>query len=517
MYTNLTLQQNLILDRCAGTGNLEKFMTEEELSHCILSTIEYYEYKVLLELLGDKVRHIIPPTEHEDTFNMGLVRGADALTKEYLENPVIRQYIDDPKVTVILFENPPYSETTSIEHQKRNKGKNSSLWKNSYVVTEMKKEVKKQATNDLGNAFIWSAFKYYLRQPTDSYIVFSPVKYWKVQHLINKEFINGYAFNRKHFHTNINAMIMCALWANNNKNHEEIVLEAYDIDKSGEIVYENNINISRVHSTFSQKYFDKREFDSDVFDKDGVLCALNGLEYYGNTKRVIPRINNNILGYMAVYSSGFDNPDLKASLLVAGRYDGNGFFLRSDNFLEKLPLFCSSRYITYNSHWTQRSNIMKTGDGSEKYTLDLKKKTLENQLLKCLLFTVLETQNHVRSIVGSDKRYYKNQLCLDNTHGDTIASKKLKNLKLNEQEKKLIIQWELIFNEAKKTKNYNPKLTYGLYQIIEELNTFEINDKKERIFDYPQLNGHIKSLKQLVKIYYQKEIVPFLFEYEFLK
>ena len=72
----------IILDRCAGTGNLEKLMSDEELSHCVLSTIEYYEYKVLLELLGDKVRHIIPPTEKEDTFNMGLVRGADALSEK---------------------------------------------------------------------------------------------------------------------------------------------------------------------------------------------------------------------------------------------------------------------------------------------------------------------------------------------------------------------------------------------------------------------------------------------------
>lgn len=65
----------VIIDRCAGTGNLERMMTDDELSHTIVSTLEYYEYKVLLEVLGDKVRHIIPPTEHEDTFNMGMVRG----------------------------------------------------------------------------------------------------------------------------------------------------------------------------------------------------------------------------------------------------------------------------------------------------------------------------------------------------------------------------------------------------------------------------------------------------------
>ncbi len=162
----------IILDRCAGTGNLELHMTDEELSHAIVSTLEYYEYKVLVEVLGDKVRHIIPPTEKEDTFNMGMVRGADALSEEYVTNPIIKDYIDNPHVTMILFENPPYAETTSLEHQRAGRAKESSGWKKSYVVQEMKKEVKGVATNDLGNAFIWSAFKYYLRQPTDSYIVY---------------------------------------------------------------------------------------------------------------------------------------------------------------------------------------------------------------------------------------------------------------------------------------------------------------------------------------------------------
>lgn len=67
----------VIIDRCAGTGNLEKGLTDEELAHCILSTVEYYEYKVMQEILGAKVRHIIPPIESDDTFNAGLVRGAD--------------------------------------------------------------------------------------------------------------------------------------------------------------------------------------------------------------------------------------------------------------------------------------------------------------------------------------------------------------------------------------------------------------------------------------------------------
>ena len=96
----------VIIDRCAGTGNLEAVFTDEELSHCILSTYEYFEYKVLFERLGDKVRHIVPPTEQNIEFSSGLIVNADAMSKEFIENEVIRRYIDDPKVTVIMYENP---------------------------------------------------------------------------------------------------------------------------------------------------------------------------------------------------------------------------------------------------------------------------------------------------------------------------------------------------------------------------------------------------------------------------
>lgn len=507
----------IILDRCAGTGNLERFMTDEELSHTILSTYEYYEYKVLLELLGDKVLFIIPPTEKEDTFNMGLVRGSNALEEEYINNPVIKKYISDPKCTIILYENPPYAETTSIEHQKKKAGKKSSTWKDSYVVKEMKKEVSGAATNDLGNAFIWSAFKYYLRQPTDSYIVFSPVKYWKAQHLIRKRFIKGFAYNRRHFHTNIDACIMVALWSNEDeKDLKEIAIEAIDI-VNDELISEGILDVKRMYSNFSKKYYDSRRLETD--EENGIYIGLDGIEANDKVKkRIKPLYNKNIIGYLVADSSGFDNPDLHSSLLISGRYNGNGFFLRNDNFLEKLPMFAASRYITYNRKWTGRARIMKSADGSHKYLNDVRSGVLNQFLLKCLLFTSLETQNHMRSLTGSDGRFYRNQLCLDSTNGDTLATQYLQDLTLNETEQKLLQQWGKVLNAAKRTKNYNTELTYGIFQIIAELNTYthdEVHNRK--VWDYPELNGYILTLKQLIKEYFLKEIVPTLFEYEFLK
>lgn len=506
----------VIIDRCAGTGNLEVGLTDYELSHCIVSTVEYYEYKVLLELIGSKVRHIIPPNEVSETFNAGLVNGADALSEEYIENPIIKQYIDDPKCTIILFENPPYVETTSLEHQRTKKSKSSSAWKNSYVVQKMKKEVKGAVSNDLGNAFIWSAFKYYLRQPTDSYIVYSPVKYWKAQHLIDKKFFGGFAYNRKHFHTNINACIMVASWGCEDVENEQLTLNGYDIidDKLSDCI---ELSVEKVHELYSTKYYEKRKFEDATFD--GILCGLDGLEADASVKkRIKPMFSNNMIGYLVADSVGFDNPDAKSSLLIAGRYNGNGCYIYKDNYIEKLPMFCASRYITYNRAWTERARIMKSADGAGRFFKDVKNGNLNDFLLKCLLFTCLEMQNHMRTFTGSDGRFYRNEICLDNTNGETIALRDLKKLQQNEREKKLFKQWAVVSKYAKNSEGYDRTLTYGVYQIFTELDTSHIDDKTgDTVWDNVELHTSLTALKGLVKEYYNSEIVPILFKYEFLK
>ncbi len=506
----------IILDRCAGTGNLEKGLTEEELSHCILSTVEYYEYKVMQEILGSKVRHIIPPIEADDTFHAGLVRGADALSQEYLENPIIRQYLDNPHCTIILFENPPYAETTSVEHQRRGAGKKSSAWKSSYLVQEMKKKVKGTASNDLGNVFIWSAFEYYLRQPTDSYLVYSPVKYWKAQHLIDKEFWGGFAFNRRHFHTNIDACIMVALWGYEESQNDELILDGYNIQKDGSLSQKISLPVKKVHSLYSQKYYDKQPFQSKSFD--GILTGLDGLEAAEYVKkRIKPLYSQEMLGYLVVDGTSFDNPDTKSSLLVAGRYNGNGFYLKKLNYLQKLPMFCASRYITYNREWTERARIMKSADGATRFQNDVTSGKLDLWLRKCLLFTCLEMQNHMRSFTGSDGRFYRNELCLDITNGATLASKELEKLEANPLEQKLFDQWEKLLAEAKKTLEYCPDLTYGVYQIYAEIDTWQKDETGQKVWNNLEVHSALQTLKTLVKEYYNKEIVPVLFEYEFLK
>lgn len=505
----------VIIDRCAGTGNLEKGLTDEELSHCILSTVEYYEYKVMQEILGSKVRHIIPPIEADDTFNAGLVRGANALSEEYVNNPVIKQYIDDPNCTIILFENPPYAETTSMEHQRKGAGKKSSGWKNSFAVTEMKKQVKGTALNDLGNVFIWSAFEYYLRQPTDSYVAYSPVKYWKVQHLIDKRLLGGFCCNRRHFHTNIDACIMVALWSNEDANLDAFELPGYDIDDDGALQLAGDLRIARVHSMYSRMYYDKRSFADDT--EDGVLLKHDGLLVEGQKQRIKPLFNKNMLGYMVADGPGFDNPDLHSCLLSAGIYNGNGFYMRRDNYLEKLPMFCASRYINYNREWTERARIMKSGDGADRFNADVASGKLDQWLRKCLLFTCVEMQNHMRTFTGSDGRFYRNELCIDTTNGPTVASEDLKKLICSPAEQRILDQWKTLMDAVKQTDEYDPKLTYGVYQIFAEIDTSYKDDEGNTVWNNIEVHSALQTLKTLVKEYYNTEIVPKLFEYEFLK
>ena len=237
----------VIVDRCAGTGILEQFLTEDELSHVIVNTYEEFEYLELLRELAGRVRVIIPATyDAGDPNTDGTLKNGDALSKNFIlgvpdlngkrvPNP-IQKYVDDPHCTIIVFENPPYAEVAGIEAQKT-EGRASFGWKSSYVKEQMTEALATtkgtKPLNELSNLFIWSAFEYYLRQPTDSYVVFSPPKYFKHHKLIEKKFVRGFLFNRKHFHARADAGVSVVLWANEDeRGRTEFPLEMFDIDTS---------------------------------------------------------------------------------------------------------------------------------------------------------------------------------------------------------------------------------------------------------------------------------------------
>ena len=80
--------------------------------------------------------------------------------------------------------------------------------------------------------------------------------------------------------------------------------------------------------------------------------------------------------------------------------------------------------------------------------------------------------------------------------------------------------FNIILKQAKETKEYNKTLTYGTYQIEKEINTFyqqQTDKSKKNIYNYPELNGNIKTLKTMLNEYYEKNIQPKFFEYKLLK
>lgn len=507
----------VIIDRCAGTGNLEATLIgkfdkngDELISHCVVSTYEYYEYKVLSERIGDKVRNIIPPTEANVIYENGKVSNADAMSKDFIENPLIKQYVDDDKCTIILFENPPYQDSSAITYTDHNGIRGKTGRKDTYVCSEYKKNLHllnegKGSFREISNLFIWSGFRYYLRQNTDSYIVFSPIKYWKTIGLADYKFIDGYIFNRKYFHAT-DSTISCILWGNEYENRETLTLQAYDsIDENA--VKVADIDVKKAHNTYAI-WYDKRTFANDVISK--TYCGRDG-DYDEKHKRDSQSVDNdNIIAYVRTINY---SPDAMNRILVRQMYFGaRGYYLRKDSYLYKLPLWVS-KCVSFDK-WYEKDLYYNTSDGGDAYTYD-------NDFLKsCLIYTCLSNQNKCLSFYGSDGKYYRNELCFDATNGDTVASADLAKMTLDTDEKALMKLWDDILAEAKRTANYDSRLTYGVYQITKELNTSHkigTGRSKRTVYDYPTLNGYLQTLRTNLKAYYKSHITDKMFQYELLK
>lgn len=503
----------VIIDRCAGTGNLEEGLSNDILNHCILSTIERNEYAILNYKYGDKCKVVIPET---DALSFDIIPANH--NNQGVQNDYVREMVENTNCAVILMENPPFSEAGSGGTQKT--GKKENMWKKSYVMNEMRKELSGAVLNDLANLFIWSGFHYYLRKPVDSYILYSPTKYWRNQQLVNKVYGDGFMCNRKEFHASIPSATGCIWWKNINDNKtNSLRLPALGIS-GNKIVHEEDIIIKKAHHFLSEAY-DNRKFN-DI--KNGILCESNGKEFNdnGRQKRIQPIYNENIIAYLKTDSLSIDRKHV--SLTVSGYFKGDGFFVREDNFIEKMPLFIASIYPC--DKWYKTDVYSKSYDGNGSFLND------KEFLKRCLIYTALSPKNKCRSMKGSDGRFYQNRLCFDRK--DTLAWIALQNFirqgyNLSEREKTLLKYWDDVLYETERTDEYlnntksNSFFRYGLWQIMEEIN-IKIesgrHDKKGKpiyIQKYPRLNTEIKKLDITLREYYNKDIIPLLFKYELVK
>lgn len=490
----------VIIDRCAGTGNLEAVFTDEELSHCILSTYEYFEYKVLFERLGDKVRHIVPPTEQNVEYSDGLIVNADAMSKEFIENPVIRKYVDDPKVTVIMYENPPYSDANADNVSTSNK-KRDRQEKNNYVYDIMKAQTSLHAERDVANRFIWSAFNFYMKKASDSYIVFSPIKYWKSVGLCDRKFISGFIFNRKYFHATASA-ISCIAWGNEQDKLSEIDVPVFDVENE-KTLFVKNIKIKQCKNTFKE-FVSSIKKESDV--QTHIFSKTDGYETTESKYKTNSLVGKDIVGYLVTQSFTMTANDTFLLRLSINTNKNTCQYLRSDNYLTKLPLFCAKMFP--QDKWYEKDVYFTTADGGDRYTRD-------NDFLKsCLIYTCLSRYNKCLSFNGSDGRFYRNELCF---HKDALANVDLKKFKLDADEKELLEVWGRVLDKAGKTGKMIDSFTYGPYQIEQEINTFVKTEDGKNVYDYPELNSELNTLKVLLKKYYTTHIREKMFEYELVK
>jgi hypothetical protein len=162
-----------------------------------------------------------------------------------------------------------------------------------------------------------------------------------------------------------------------------------------------------------------------------LCCEYNGYE----TKRrhnVYPIRNDNIIGCLRASSVNLDANSRNITRFAL--YDGNGFYLRTDKFINFLPLFCAKMYPA--KEWYQKDVYFTSADKGDLYQKD------KDFLKSCLIYTCLSNQNKCLSIHASDKKYYRNELCLSLSSGEdyqeTEADRILKQYKLNSDDNDLL-------------------------------------------------------------------------------
>ena len=513
----------VIIDRCAGTGALEIGLSDEELSHTIVSTYELKEWYVLKDRLGNLVRCVIPPVPAPGTKyppydkDTGFLSGANALDESFIDNPEIQKYVQNPKCSIILLENPPYRDSSSSDKTEKESNKDS------YVATKFKEDratfnEAKGSHRDISNLLIWSGFKYYLRQPTDSYVLLAPVKYFKSIGLANKKFLDGFLFNRKHFHASPSA-ISCILWSNvDDATTDSFPLHAYDI-VDDELKYSTTVTVRKAYKTLHD-YFDKSSYPGD--QATTVWLDGNGKEVSNRKCDGVSIYNPNIIGYLRPI--GFNLGPLNGYLVRHMHYGSRGFYLRRSNFLTKMPLFCAKSFP--HNKWYETDIYFTTADGGLSYVAD------KDFLKRCLIWSCITGRNKCRTLQGSDGRLYQNELCFD---GNTAASDELATLQqsypLTDTEVDLLRRYSEILTEVRRVQADGtpvypecPPSNYklGLFQINDEINVrvvtgYDRHGKPKKEIKYGDLNNMISELKRALRDYYDESVLPGLFKHQLLK
>ena len=462
----------VIVDRCCGGGALEQFFTEEELSHCILSTMVFAEKTTLKGLYEGKVKAILPLDETTDS--EGCMPSGDALSEEFNDGlstvlEICRRDAEScgKKLVVIGLENPPYK--TAGSEAIRGKGKEVKSSSDNFITEKMKEsgKLKNRALVDFANKFIWSGFEYFF----DYYVVYAPIKYWKNQNVVDKKFLEGSIANRADFHATEGGISIIS-WKNENTVNEHITLQARIGNEVKDVI------INKLHQTPDTLFTYKKQDDGeDIWYEltSGTPDFKHG--YIGNQRN------------------------------IAHQKSGIGGFINVDdpNFKNILPLFVANCYTCKD--FTEKEIIMKSGDKGTLYQED--REFIED----CFLWCCLTDRNKCIS-----DRTRQNEMALEqNSKADQVVDR------TGDHRMNLICEWRNVIIQAKACEEYNPNYKYGLAQIISDIDInvdTAIIDKNGNFLKKKKnqgLDDAIISLKDELKKFYSNYLEPKLFEYELLK
>ena len=462
----------VIVDRCCGGGALEQFFTDEELSHCILSTMVFAEKTTLKGLYEGKVKAILPLDETTDS--EGCMPSGDALSEEFNDGlstvlEICRRETESrgKKLVVIGLENPPYK--TAGSEAIRGKGREIKSSSDNFITEKMKEsgKLKNRALVDFANKFIWSGFEYFF----DYYVVYAPIKYWKNQNVVDKKFLEGSIANRADFHATEGGISIIS-WKNEDTVNEHIILQARVGNEIKDVI------INKLHQTPDTLFTYKKQDDGeDIWYEltSGTPDFKHG--YIGNQRN------------------------------IAHQKSGIGGFINVDdpNFKNILPLFVANCYTCKD--FTEKEIIMKSGDKGTLYQED--REFLED----CFLWCCLTDRNKCIS-----DRTRQNEMALEqNSKADQIVDR------TKDHRMKLICEWRNVITQAKACEEYNPNYKYGLAQIISDIDisiNTAMTDKNGKFLQKKKnqnLDDAIISLKTELKKFYSDYLEPKLFEYELLK
>ena len=273
----------VIVDRCAGVGNLESQFDKSVFSHFILGTINEAETLTANIRFGDLAKCHTIDALSEDGLNFYL---------NEIEN--YKKTHNVKKLAIIFLENPPYVQLNSNKKGGVGNTENNNRYIKTYIHQEMDKEQK--VCEDLDEQFVWSVFKYF---NVYSYIHYGPIKIWKTRHFIDKQIEECYLCNKKFFNAGESAIALIH-WKNIDKKYEEIHFKN-DID--------DDFVVKKVYNTISRLY--KND------GKESGICVIEARNF------------------------SFDSPRLTGSINDNGKYGSK--WISKENLLKVIPLFCLCR------------------------------------------------------------------------------------------------------------------------------------------------------------------------------